>query len=403
MNSDVTRFIRWSVPGWTAILSAIIFIGVDVISSRNGHVYIYGSLTEFLKIVNQGDILANIFIIALAGFPMGFLIYQVYYFIRWSSPFSRNGLLPPFIVGREVDLNRILRDISNETISFGNSDWRSKWVNHKAFTNDHAFRWEYIESLFTEILQKIDSKYPGVKCYERYRYLTDIMHTLGASLVGIYAGFFGYLVLKMRIEKLALTSYFLFTVVALGFLLLMLDTEDRYRHIKQGLDPVLDKGEPEAVYKNDLWGLKLFINFPSVLYLVCFGTIIFFASPVLIANDNFTFNSLDYILRCLLVIPIIFISNQWLSTTEEKRGTAGWLSVFLVISLLVRSMRETLFIDLDWAFFNSVFIFLGLNMVFLKNRQNARDDLTAFQYYNFKRYFEEENFKRQVHKNQAFE
>ncbi len=390
--SDANKFLRWSIPGWVSILSAIIFVSVDVISSTDNMVKLFPTIKDLIINIGNGDELANILIVALAGFPLGYLIYQFYFFVRWNSPFSRNGLFPPFIVGREVDLNRILRKIDLEKLNITKMEWRKDWITNDAFLNDHSFRWQYIESLFTEIVQKIDSQYQGVKIYERYRYLLDLMHTLGASIAGMYLGFFLYLIIKMRKEALPLTTFAVFSCFALFFLLISLDIEDRYRHIEQELDTIPDgKKKKDAVIVLKGFGKELFINFPSIMYLLIFGMVIFFVSPSLIANQDH-FLSPNYIWRVGFVIILIIFSKflRWGSSKEEEWSLGIVLFIGLAISLLLRFHFEGFINTLDWSFINSLYIFLVMNLVFLKNRQNSRDDLIALQYYTLQRCIEEE-------------
>ena len=43
-------------------------------------------------------------LVAASGIPIGFSIYQFYFFLRWNSPFTREGLLSPIIPGRKSDM-----------------------------------------------------------------------------------------------------------------------------------------------------------------------------------------------------------------------------------------------------------------------------------------------------------
>lgn len=396
MNSfDLNKFVRWSIPGWISILSMLIFTTLDIISSPPGSkIMMYPSLTSLLRTIGSEDTLANIFTIAIIGFPLGFLIYQFYFFIRWNSPFSKNGLFSPFIVGREIDLNRTLRKTPDSKIALYQSKWRLDWINNKAFSQDHGFRWQYIESLFTEICQKYDTKYTGFKLYDRYRYLLEIMHILGASLGGVYIGFFGYLIGKMRIEGLPLTLYIVAIAISLVILLLSLDWEDRIKHIQQGLDE-----KPENLRNVDAvisFGKTISINHPSIFYLVFLGMVIFFVSPAIIANQVFDFN-LEYIGRILLLVPLMIAWPRWVATKEEKRGVALVLTISVVLSLIIRYFRDPYLSWIDWAFASPLFVFLVMNLVLLKNRQNARDDLISFQYYTLQRFLEEDDCRSLTH------
>jgi len=388
---DANKFLRWSIPGWVAILTAIIFVALDVVSPINGTTRIFNSLSDLLHAIGGGDALANILIVALAGIPLGFLIYQFYFFVRWNSPFSKKGLFPPFIVGREADLQRTLRDIPKDRLNFDQVFWRQNWLNKPAYDYDHSFKWQYIESLFTEITQKIDTKYRGVNIYKRYRYLLDMMHTLGSSLVGTYLGFFIYLIILMRSEKLPLTGYVVIFGLMLLALLFFLELEDVFHHNQQnGNDSDEEKKTKNAVLQLTIFRRKVFFNYPSFMFMILFGMIIFFVSPSLLANRGDLISS-NYLWRIVLVFLVILITKMVKWSSQEESWSAGIiLFVGLVISLLIRFLLETYIVRIDWSFVNSLYIFLGINLVLLKNRQNARDDLAALQYYTFQRFFEDE-------------
>ncbi len=136
---------------------------------------------------------------AIAGVPLGFCIYQAYFWLRWNSPVSRDGFLPPLVVGREEDLDRTTRDLAPDDLTRG-AAWRERWVSHKLYKTDHGWRWRYLENLFTEAAQYIDTDLAGLSIYARHRTLLDLMHTLGASLAGIYLGYLAYLLAKVKLE-----------------------------------------------------------------------------------------------------------------------------------------------------------------------------------------------------------
>lgn len=391
-TTDSNKFLRWSIPGWIAILSAIVFTTLDVISSfrPNQTPQMFPSILALLKVVNNQNTFANIFFVALAGLPLGFIIFQFYFFIRWNSPFSGDGLFPPFIVGRKEDIARTIRNIPYEKLALGDKQWRIDWINHQAFNSDHCFRWQYIESLFTEIAQKIDTKYVGFAIYSRYRYLLDMLHILGASLGAVYLGFFTYLIAKMRFEKLILTNYAAVIAFSLVILIFLLEREDKVQYENS------TNGKPNHVHEAVFAFLrnKVQINNPSTLFIFTIGLIIFFASPVLISNDNFDFNH-QYGLRILI---FLFGSFIWITRSpkkEERWGLGLCLFLSFLISITIRYHRVIYFDKwIDWTFLSPLFIFLVLNMILIKNRQNSRNELSSVQYYTFNRYLEEEQYSR---------
>jgi len=192
-DSEQFRLTRWGIPGWIAILGFIAFVATDVIfTPKSAPSPLFLSATDIFKTASAMSAALTALIAVAAGVPLGFSIYQLYFYIRWNSPVSRDGLFPPFIGGRNEDLDRTTRDLTRDELTMG-SPWRSKWLFHPLTSTDHGQRWRFIENLFTEAAQVIDAAFPQVSVFSRHRTLLDLMHTLGASLAGLYLGFGIYL------------------------------------------------------------------------------------------------------------------------------------------------------------------------------------------------------------------
>ncbi len=388
---DINKFVRWSIPGWVAILSVFLFIGVDILSTPGGGQLSVGEISRYLKTLGLDDVNVSTFLVALAGFPLGFLIYQFYFFVRWNSPFSENGLFPPLIMGRQVDLERIIRDVPPEQLVLHYSSWRDNWIKNNAFKNDHGFKGQYIESLITEIIQKIDTKYMGSRLYDRYRYLVEMTHTLGAALGGIYIGFAGYLLIKVRVGNLPITTYLVSLACLLVVLLFLLEYETPAHRKKQEqvTPPEIEEGKGESKTTDHTSKNKIHISHPTILFLVFMGFVIFLASPSLISNNLPMLNQ-DYLSKSLLIILIIVGLYKWSATKEEKWLVGLILIIEIIIGIAFRIHRDV-FVGLDWPYLNSLFIFLVVNTVLLKNRQNSNDDSIALQNYSLKRFLNDEN------------
>jgi hypothetical protein len=244
-TGDLTKLARWVIPGWVAFLAFYSFVVVDILFSPTGAVRIFPTITDFFTTMTPVNAILTAVLVAAAGVPLGFTIYQVYFFVRWNSPFSRDGLLPPFITGRLNDLKRITRDI--QLLQENISAWRKNWINNPLFRRDHGFRWRYIELLFMEASQSMNSRNQGIKIYDRHRYLHEITHTLGASIAAVYFGFLGYFFLKYISESIDLATYALVVLAFTFILLYFLNQESSEIELMEGQRDISDLKENDPV------------------------------------------------------------------------------------------------------------------------------------------------------------
>ena len=184
-ETDQSRFVRWAIPGWMMFISFFSFVSFDIVLSlesvKNSLASLFVRLLSVPYLNSTASAVAALIVVA-AGIPLGFLIYQVYFYIRWNSPFSRDGFFGLFIVGRLNDLDRTLDEI-NESDIIRNDKWRIDWISHPLYKTDHGWKWRYIENFFIELVQELDSSISGVSLYARYRYLLEINAHFRVELV----------------------------------------------------------------------------------------------------------------------------------------------------------------------------------------------------------------------------
>ena len=195
-GEDLTRLARWVVPGWIAPLSFGLFVFVNDVSEGNWK--FLKKLLDMLAQPSATDALVWGILLAASGVPIGFLIYQAYFFVRWNSPLAE-GRTGYFVSDRRSELEALIGCISKDKLSL-DATWRKKLVKHLLFQCDVRFAWRYVELLFREIIE--DFKDPGAEMLlGRYRHLQEIVHILGASLSALYIGFGGYLIFWEHISK----------------------------------------------------------------------------------------------------------------------------------------------------------------------------------------------------------
>jgi hypothetical protein len=387
-ENEQSRFVRWGIPGWTMFLSFAGFSMIDILlspaSSKNTLIGIFKVITEIVSL-NATASAVGALLVAAAGIPLGFVIYQAYFYVRWNSPFSKDGLFPPFIVGRLNDLERTMAGINPKDI-VGDDPWRKEWTKNPLYKADHGWKWRYIENFFMEIVQYMDGKLGGVGLYVRYRYLMDLMHTLGAALFGIYVGFFGYVMFKVKTDDISLSIILIVSIISLFLLLIPLDLEDKVKRekIKVGTAEVSNYLVVRPIKRLEFFQLSN----PSANYFLFLFMFLYLGSPSPYTIP-YTQSHLWFRVTVLSVIIAAWLFSKrrysWKVFLSELVTLALFASLAFISSQLVKNWAT--FRPEWWNIGWSILFFLIMNMVFVKNRQNARDDLIAMQNYAIKRYF----------------
>jgi len=383
-NEDLTKLARWIVPGWTSIIAFLCFVSCDVIFTPPTTPHLFDDLGALIKLITGVDAVLVGLLVAASGIPIGFLIYQFYFFLRWNSPFSRDGLLA-LIPGRMKDLERATFELEDK-ISL-DKEWRKQKISHPLFVIDHGFKWRYIEPLFLQACAEFDSKYPGLSIYSRHRYLHEVVHTLGASIGAIYFGFAGYFILKIIKENIPLSPYLLGVFIVCGSFFWLLHYEDLQRY-NLFMQKETSQESIEGIPTLQITIGKLGFPFPSSQLLITFAIIHFLANPTLNSKSN----EMDLVLK--FVATSLFLAAWGVSQRslqkKYKWGNAIWALSSLCLSIFIRIYSSTVFAWIDWAFFATLLLFLALNLVLFLNRRNANEDMLALENYTLHRYLEKE-------------
>lgn len=389
--SDLTKLTRWVIPGWLTYLAFYVFVSIDIIFSPSGGKRIFPSVADFISGMTEINALLTVVLVAAAGVPLGFIIYQIYFYLRWNSPFSRDGLLPPLLTGRRNDLKMITKDIK-----FGyqerNNKWRDNWVKHPLFTRDHKYRWRYIELLFYEATQKNNDIKEGLATYSRHRYLHEVTHTLGASIVALYVGFLGYCFLKFYFGLTDISKNIVAIVVLVTILFFLLNREDKALELlekrntrrKTTDEPVSAYDFDLRVFGRDKWKVSFSLVYPGALYLFALASLHWMLNPIFNPENNIT----DIALRASLLVLAIVI---WILSVNKSYGRTrnGYYLVLgfsFFVTLFISIFQEKICPKIDWALFTNILLFLFANLILFNNRKNANDDMIALEYYTLKRY-----------------
>lgn len=344
MKSD-SQFIRWGIPGWMVAVSFISFMLLDYLSANDSTIF---NAINNVSLDNQivwWLVIAG-FLVAGAGIPLGFLIYQIYFYFRWVSPASKDGLLPPLINGRMKEMNDSLRDLDPMRLGL-NTKWRKKLI---ASNRDHRSVWHYISPFLHEVYIGLDK---DGTLRNHTNYLKETVHSLGASYLGVAFGYAVYLITKWRFTNASLLSLGYAVIITIVIFFLISIEDNSYKN----------KSKSGEKYSGDF----------AELFLSC---LIFFYGALNPGLNKELHNTLwGILLGGGLLLGYSLKEKRWLII-------ALTLVLFLVSLYVYNSpLYDLLLIKMDWPITLSIIIFEFLTIVFLKIRQSTVDQLTSFQYH----------------------
>jgi len=351
VNSE-SNVLRWGIPGWSVLLSFAIFVALDSLSGGRG--LLPQAISSLASESEAWQVAFTALLVTAAGIPLGYLIYQMYFYIRWNSPVSCEGFLPPLVVGRKKDLLDTLKDITLDDINLSEG-WRHGLLPS---LDDHRTAWHYLARIVMDSLLC-----PGIHAsvYPRHEYLMSMMHSLGASFLGICLGFGGYLVFKWREHEVTFASMLFPALITLAVVAL-LHVESRHP-IHEGI-PIL-------------------------------GAHLHDAAELLLGVVLFLFICLDPVIDTLLGFPwpqvlAVVCGLLWVNFARgSKRFLLATLILTLALGLLLRAfVPPQLLQSIAWPLVFTTISFLVLTIAFLENRQNVRDQMVTMEYYYLKQYVE---------------
>jgi len=213
------QVIRWTIPGWLLIMFFAIFTMLKSI--------IIG--TPLAEIINLVPVPAFSFAgLAIIGIPLGYVIYQIYYWGYWK-------VLPSRIVPDDRGQS-ILKDISGINSYFRDHLLKESGYKRELYRTDEA-TYEISSKFFSvllcllpsfrriprkmskperkELIEKYQdnwylaefawykslSKFPHVAniLQEEFKYLFDVFHSLGAVRVSVMGAIFFYIIYNFRV------------------------------------------------------------------------------------------------------------------------------------------------------------------------------------------------------------
>lgn len=346
--SDSSNFLRWGVPGWTLAVGFLVFVLSDAFLSNDQ--ILMGQVESSLQSSQFWQVALAGLLVAATGVPIGFIVYQVYFYLRWNSPVSREGLLPPLIVGRGAELDKTVRDLEVTTLTMG-EEWRS---NLLPSLSDHRTAWHYLARVIMDSMLEA-----GEVVYKRHSYLMNMLHSLGASYLGLAIGFILYVTFKWRSTDIGfawIVAVLSFVVLVLVFLYLEEHRQERG----------IGFGRLTVRHPAELWlwiGIFLFITWDPALS--------------------------DLISYAAALVLVAAVSVGWAIADKEDRNVILVSTAVLVLaSLALRTPVSAISPPPDWPIAFAMLLFGALTLAFLKNRQNVRDQLVTMEYYYLRPYLD---------------
>ncbi len=388
-DAEINRLTRWAIPGWVALLSLALFVLVDTGMTPAGQLKSFLDVARVAATTSaQVAVAGATILVSVAGVPLGFIVYQVYFFFRWNSPLSARGPFPPFLAGRQEDLERTLDDLSDADLT-ASVPWRRRWIQDLGAQTDHSLSWRYVELLFNEAAQKIDSRFPGTSNFARHRELLNVMHTLGASTVGFTIGFLAYFLFKITYGGAPFASYSLTALAVITVFAMLVGLEDCANKDKKRVSEALEgTGRATDIAKRRGKGVRLSVSSPASILLMFLFLLHLFNNPFIQkpAEKLVSFD-LRYVVG--LVLVILWAASAWHRGQKTFAAEATLSIVALVLAAMPLIAQSPLPMPVGWPFFSALTIFLVGCLVLAKNHQNARDDLLATEYYTLRRYITE--------------
>jgi hypothetical protein len=185
------QILRWAIPGWNIWLFAFLFIGVRFVLS--GTIL---TLTDYAT-RNLDRVVTLLTVLAGLGIPIGFLIYQIYFWVYWGLPIPfknpedrgytmlKDCTLPlQKWFGYEIDADA--HKAPGKVFRLGPIRLMFKT---RELLKRYQHNWVLTDSVWHQLLLLKDAKWLD----DRALVLTDIYHSLGASLISLWLGFGIYL------------------------------------------------------------------------------------------------------------------------------------------------------------------------------------------------------------------
>jgi hypothetical protein len=326
---------EWALPAWVMSIAFFVFIVIDRLVSHSMLLMNWASETashEIAKFALGG------LAISLAGFPIGYILYQVYHYIRWSSPLANDGT-HIFRFGRSIELTEIFDGVDLEKMS--DLDKSALRSIRDGANLDHRSAWR---ELIPFLKRGLDQSTMKDIFRSTERGLLDNYHMLGTSCLGAIFAYAIYILTTMRLRLIdnnpnaeisVAFIYFCFVIIAFVFIALVFD---------------------------DLFDSSVFDHSPELLLTLCL--LVFFG-----LNADTTARGFYQGAMALVVAGCV--SWSVIVSRLRKRILISTMAVYLLMQIAAIRNAWSGIPTSSWAVFMNTIVLCSFMVMFLRNRNNT--------------------------------
>ncbi len=192
---EFSQALRWGIPGWILFVVVALLLTID--SALGGKTSLPAPASLLAR-----DSFAAALLVAGAGVPVGYLLYQVYFCWRWNSRWSGKDIrIGSFEVqqGRIAGIRQTLQGVGVDK-KIKKPIWLGQYVAYlnrflKGGNTDYRRAWNYMEIILLEFGTRDEA---SKILYERSRYLLDMLHGLGVCMWAVFCGGLFWFIAKIH-------------------------------------------------------------------------------------------------------------------------------------------------------------------------------------------------------------
>lgn len=199
------QLIRWAIPGWVTLFLAILLLSVHFWLNNE-----FASSDESLLKAGAGTIAALGAAFIVFGFALGYMLFQLYFFLYWGPR--------PELIGGRVDYQEVFSKLICWQPNFDKQLDESRAEPE----NDRAKRQKWEVSVAAAWWHCVARrKKHGMVWEDRNGYLVAVYHSLGSTLAGAYLTIIVYLITVIKVFVNGERGIWYFIAVSVNLIILL--------------------------------------------------------------------------------------------------------------------------------------------------------------------------------------
>jgi len=201
MDDLADELLRWGMAGWTFILEIAAFLSIyKLILNYNDKFAVFGNR---IHLYFPTEPLSSLATLGAMGIPLGFLIYQIYFYLFWTIPLSKAEPPEKKIVKKilkcskynpsDSDLNDVYKKWVESVINNKGTKNKKRWVKLVQFIRKREIKdlinfrnyWSLAQAIW---LHNVDDKHD--RAAKKLQYLSYMFDSLGAIITAICLALF---------------------------------------------------------------------------------------------------------------------------------------------------------------------------------------------------------------------